>query len=83
MVAVWNTSRVMKCSEVTLIAKAHTDVDIAGIKMSPADDIRLVFSKSSVKVIFSSDFSCLYSWANIKVPATYSTLVHLLYVHCV
>ena len=41
MVVVWDTSRCGKSGEVSVIAKAHTDVDIARIKIAPFDDTRL------------------------------------------
>jgi hypothetical protein len=40
MVVVWDTSRCGKSGEVSVIAKAHTDVDIARIKIAPFDDTR-------------------------------------------
>ena len=41
MVVVWDTSRCGKSGEVSVIAKAHTDVDISRIKIAPFDDTRL------------------------------------------
>ena len=41
MVVVWDTSRCGKSGEVSVIAKAHTDVDITRIKIAPFDDTRL------------------------------------------
>lgn len=40
--AVWNTSRTLKGGDVNLMAKAHTEVDVLTLKVSPADDTRLV-----------------------------------------
>ncbi|RUS87769.1 hypothetical protein EGW08_004515 [Elysia chlorotica] len=41
MVVVWNTSRVSKHREMTLVAKAHTDVDITRIVIAPFDEFRM------------------------------------------
>ena len=40
MVVVWNTLRVTKGGEVSVLAKAHTDVDIQTMKISFFDDTR-------------------------------------------
>ena len=40
MVVVWDTSRCGKSGEVSVLGKAHTDVDIARIKIAPFDDTR-------------------------------------------
>ncbi|KAJ8318923.1 hypothetical protein KUTeg_004014 [Tegillarca granosa] len=42
MVVIWNTSRVHKSREVTVMAKAHTDVDIVQMKVAAFDDTRMV-----------------------------------------
>ncbi|XP_070846624.1 WD repeat-containing protein 90 [Chaetodon trifascialis] len=42
MVVVWNTLNVNKGGEVTILAKAHTDVDIHTMKVAPFDDTRMV-----------------------------------------
>ncbi|XP_045924452.1 WD repeat-containing protein 90 [Micropterus dolomieu] len=42
MVVVWNTLNVSKGGEVTILAKAHTDVDIHTIKVAFFDDTRMV-----------------------------------------
>ncbi|XP_056285490.1 WD repeat-containing protein 90 isoform X2 [Pseudoliparis swirei] len=42
MVVVWNTSNVSKGGEVTILAKAHTDVDILTMKVAAFDDTRMV-----------------------------------------
>uniref|UniRef100_A0AAQ6AM06 WD repeat domain 90 n=1 Tax=Amphiprion ocellaris TaxID=80972 RepID=A0AAQ6AM06_AMPOC len=42
MVVVWNTHSVSKGGEVTILAKAHTDVDIHTMKVTFFDDTRLV-----------------------------------------
>ncbi|KAM8837306.1 WD repeat-containing protein 90 isoform 1-T1 [Spinachia spinachia] len=42
MVVVWNTSNVGKGGEVTILAKAHTDVDIITMKVAFFDDTRMV-----------------------------------------
>ncbi|KAM9336626.1 WD repeat-containing protein 90 [Symphorus nematophorus] len=42
MVAVWNTLNVSKGGEVTILAKAHTDVDIHTMKVAFFDDTRMV-----------------------------------------
>lgn len=40
MVVVWNTQNVCKDGEVTILAKAHTDVDISTMKVAFFDDTR-------------------------------------------
>lgn len=40
MVVVWNTLNVMKGAEVTVLAKAHTDVDINTMKITCFDGTR-------------------------------------------
>ncbi|KAM6898195.1 WD repeat-containing protein 90 [Lycodopsis pacificus] len=42
MVVVWNTSNVSKGGEVTILAKAHTDVDVLTMKVAFFDDTRMV-----------------------------------------
>ncbi|XP_041363253.1 WD repeat-containing protein 90-like isoform X2 [Gigantopelta aegis] len=42
MIVIWNTSRVTKSREVTVVAKAHTDVDIVQMKIAAFDDTRMV-----------------------------------------
>ncbi|KAI4898063.1 hypothetical protein NFI96_018064 [Prochilodus magdalenae] len=42
MVVVWNTQRVAKAGGVTVMAKAHTDVDIQNMKIAFFDDTRMV-----------------------------------------
>ncbi|BFZ03507.1 hypothetical protein BsWGS_06545 [Bradybaena similaris] len=42
MVVIWNTSRVMKHKEMSVMAKAHTDVDISRILIAPFDDTKMV-----------------------------------------
>ncbi|XP_068438690.1 WD repeat-containing protein 90 [Clinocottus analis] len=42
MVVVWNTFNVSKGGEVTVLAKAHTDVDILTMKVAFFDDTRMV-----------------------------------------
>uniref|UniRef100_A0A8C8EM98 WD repeat-containing protein 90 n=1 Tax=Oncorhynchus tshawytscha TaxID=74940 RepID=A0A8C8EM98_ONCTS len=42
MVVVWNTLRVTKGGEVSVLAKAHTDVDIQTMKIAFFDDTRMV-----------------------------------------
>ncbi|XP_028264493.1 WD repeat-containing protein 90 isoform X2 [Parambassis ranga] len=42
MVVVWNTVKVSKGGEVTVLAKAHTDVDIYTMKITFFDDTRMV-----------------------------------------
>ena len=48
MVVVWDTSRCGKSGEVSVIAKAHTDVDITRIKIAPFDDTRLETSWKNI-----------------------------------
>lgn len=40
MVVLWNTSKVSKTREITVISKAHTDVDIQCMKIAPFDETR-------------------------------------------
>ncbi|XP_070708545.1 WD repeat-containing protein 90 [Pempheris klunzingeri] len=42
MVVVWNTLNASKGGEVTILAKAHTDVDIHTMKVASFDDTRMV-----------------------------------------
>ncbi|XP_070579992.1 WD repeat-containing protein 90-like isoform X2 [Ptychodera flava] len=42
MVVVWNTTRVNRSGEVSVMAKAHTDVDIVRMKIASFDDTRMV-----------------------------------------
>ncbi|KAK7112108.1 WD repeat-containing protein 90-like isoform X2 [Littorina saxatilis] len=42
MVVIWNTIHVLKKREVTVLAKAHTDVDISRMIIVPFDDQRMV-----------------------------------------
>uniref|UniRef100_A0A665V876 WD repeat-containing protein 90 n=1 Tax=Echeneis naucrates TaxID=173247 RepID=A0A665V876_ECHNA len=42
MVVVWNTLNVSRGGEVTVLAKAHTDVDIHTMKVASFDDTRMV-----------------------------------------
>lgn len=44
MVVVWNTLNVMKGADVTVLAKAHTDVDINTMKVTCFDDTRYLSS---------------------------------------
>ena len=46
MVVIWNTSKVSKTREVTVMAKAHTDVDITRMKVAAFDDTRFAYSFS-------------------------------------
>ena len=40
MVAVWDTSRTVRGGDVSLLAKAHTDVDICRMRIADFDDSR-------------------------------------------
>ena len=40
---IWNTSKVSKTREVTVMAKAHTDVDILRMKVAAFDDTRYAY----------------------------------------
>lgn len=42
MVVVWNTQHVTKGGPVTVMAKAHTDVDIQTMKIAFFDDTRYI-----------------------------------------
>ncbi|WAQ96619.1 WDR90-like protein [Mya arenaria] len=42
MVVIWNTSKASKSREVTVMAKAHTDVDISRMRVAAFDDTRMV-----------------------------------------
>ncbi|KAM6077548.1 WD repeat-containing protein 90 isoform 2-T2 [Theristicus caerulescens] len=46
MVVVWNAAQVTRGGEVTVLAKAHTDVDIQALKIAFFDDTSFVCSKS-------------------------------------
>lgn len=52
MVVVWNTLNVSRGGEVTILAKAHTDVDINTMKVAFFDDTRYR--------IFGCDFSICF-----------------------
>ena len=43
LVVIWNTSKVSKTREVTVMAKAHTDVDISRMKVAAFDDTRYLY----------------------------------------
>ena len=40
MVVIWDTSKVTKHREISVMAKAHTDVDILRMKIAAFDDTR-------------------------------------------
>ena len=40
MVVIWNTDRVSKGGQVSVMAKAHTDVDIVKMRIAAFDDTR-------------------------------------------
>ena len=42
-VILWNTSKVSKTWEVTVMAKAHPDVDILRMKVAAFDDTRYAY----------------------------------------
>ncbi|ESP04065.1 hypothetical protein LOTGIDRAFT_230310 [Lottia gigantea] len=42
MVVIWDCSKVLKHREMSVLAKAHTDVDIARMKIAPFDNTRMV-----------------------------------------
>lgn len=42
LVVIWNTSKVMNNREISVMAKAHTDVDIVRLRVSAFDDTRMV-----------------------------------------
>ena len=42
-VVIWNTSKGSKTREVTVMAKAHTDVDILRMKVAAFDDTRYAY----------------------------------------
>ncbi|XP_025111591.1 WD repeat-containing protein 90-like isoform X3 [Pomacea canaliculata] len=42
LVVIWNTSSVLKKREISIVAKAHTDVDVSKITISPFDETRMV-----------------------------------------
>ncbi|KAK6171134.1 hypothetical protein SNE40_019389 [Patella caerulea] len=42
MVVIWNTSKVLKSREMSVMAKAHTDVDIVRMKIAGFDETRMV-----------------------------------------
>lgn len=56
MVVIWNTSRVKKTQEVSVISKAHTDVDIVRMKVAAFDDTRWAY----IPVCISLEISILY-----------------------
>lgn len=52
MVVVWNTLNVGKGREVTILAKAHTDVDIHTMKVAFFDDTRYLQLSVFVFLVF-------------------------------
>lgn len=40
LVVIWNTSQVLKGGQVSVLAKAHTEVDIVRMKIAAFDDTR-------------------------------------------
>lgn len=58
MVVVWNTSNVGKGGQVTVLAKAHTDVDIITMKVAFFDETRypLLCSHTCVFVLFRQHY---------------------------
>lgn len=66
MVVVWNTLNISKGGEVTILAKAHTDVDIHTMKVAFFDDTRC---HSSLCLCFldahlTKPSVCLQIWEN-------------------
>ena len=49
LVVVWNTSEVSKGGQVTVLAKAHTEVDIVRMKIAAFDDTRLDMSLTCIE----------------------------------
>jgi len=43
MVVIWNTSQVTKSGQVSVMSKAHTDVDIERMRVASFDDTRWAF----------------------------------------
>ena len=68
MVVIWNTSRVSKHREMTLVAKAHTDVDISRIVIAPFDDSRFAFF-FYFHIFFNISFTKFYFFGVVVLVA--------------
>ncbi|KAJ8037449.1 WD repeat-containing protein 90 [Holothuria leucospilota] len=55
LVIAWNTARVSRSSEVSVLAKAHTDVEIIRMKVAPFDESSFACTRSGH--IFQIDYS--------------------------
>lgn len=73
MVVVWNTLNVSKGGEVTILAKAHTDVDIHTMKVAFFDDTRypplsvFVFFLEYLIIVFSQQCTFAYLGAFLHI----------------
>ena len=52
MVVIWNTERVTKAGEVSVLAKAHTDVDIVRMRLAAFDDTRFAYHLAIIVILF-------------------------------
>ncbi len=48
MVVIWNTENVSKGAQVSILAKAHTDVDIVRMRIAAFDDTRYLYKKHNL-----------------------------------
>ena len=55
MVVIWNTERVTKAGEVSVLAKAHTDVDIVRMRLAAFDDTRSAYHLAIIVILFNTN----------------------------
>lgn len=67
MVVVWNTLNVGKGGEVTILAKAHTDVDIHTMKVAFFDDTRYPHFTFVLFCVFDYIFSQLCMFVYLRM----------------
>lgn len=70
MVVVWNTLNVLKGADVTVLAKAHTDVDINTMKVTCFDDTRYLLFFIFVFNLLSIQFLTKVVIKNKLIAAT-------------
>ena len=62
MVVIWNTSQVVKGGQISVVAKAHTDVDIKRMRIAAFDDTRFcctVFFELLPYILLTVDYFLL------------------------
>lgn len=89
MVVVWNTLNVIKGGEVTILAKAHTDVDIHTMKVAFFDDTRYppfyVFLFAYL-IIFLANSTwlhvCAFVHLSLDLKVNHQTFIAFAYLLC-